>query len=284
MSNTAPRALVLPVCLLAAIVTAACGGSSSSPTSPTTTAAAATITAVTVTSAASGVWLGQQMQMSAATTLSNGSNNSTPSGTWGTDAPGVATVNSSGVVTTLGPGDVTVYFDATGGGRGTKRLTVYADFQGTWTGSYQIQSCTHTGYFQATNFCGSFAVGQVLPFSITATISNSGVVTANWLLGSLNFGPTSGTAGAFFSSVTLSATHFDTSLPSASVWQLTQTSPNRISGTLQVTFTSSSYVGSGIFSGPITSFTKSLISSSIGAGAMATVRTFEELKRALGVR
>lgn len=267
--------------VLVAMAASACG--SSSPTSPATSAAP-TVSSVSVTSNATGVWLGQGHQMSASTTLSNGTTQASPAGTWGTDAPSVATVSASGLVTTLGPGDVTVYFDATGGGRGTKRLTVYSDFGGTWSGNYQITSCNQTGGFIAASFCSVFSVGSVLPFRIVATAAGTGVVTASWTLGSINYGPSNGTAGSFFSSVTLSGTHFDTSLPSTSVWQLTQSSPNRIAGSHQLTFTSSSYSGSGVVSGPIVSFTKSLQSASGATASVTSPRSMEELGAVFGVR
>lgn len=269
----ANRAVWIRVCtfsgmLTAAAVAAACGGSSG-PTAPAASVVATpTVSSVAVTSSASAMWLGQTLQMSATTTLSNGTTQSAPSGTWGSDAPGVATVSGTGLVTTVGPGDVTVYFDAAGGGRGTKRLSVYSDFEGTWSGNYQIANCSQTGGFQSANFCGTFAVGTVLPFRIVATVSGSGVVSATWLLGSLNFGPANGTAGSFYSTVTLTSTRFDSSLPSTSVWTLTQTSPNRISGSQQITFTSTSYSGTGVASGPIISYTKASLASASNASAV----------------
>ena len=282
------RAVAVRMCgALMALVAAACGGSSS-PSAPTTSAAATTptVSSVSVSSSATGVWLGQTHQMSASASLSNGTTQTSPSGTWGTDAPAVATVSSGGLVTTLSPGDVTVFFDANPGGRATKRLTVYADFEGTWTGNYQIATCNQTGGFVSASFCSVFTVGSVLPFRIVATSTGAGVVNASWVLGSVNYGPASGTAGTFFSSVTLSGSHSDTSLPSTSVWQLTQSAANRIAGSHQLTFTSSSYSGSGTVNGPIITFTKSSLGMTTqGIGLLtAQPRSVEELAAALGLK
>lgn len=282
------RAVAVRMCgALMALVAAACGGSSS-PSAPSTSAAATTPTVsnVSVSSSATGVWLGQTHQMSASATLSNGTTQTSPSGTWGTDATAVATVSSSGLVTTLSPGDVTVFFDASPGGRATKRLTVYADFEGTWTGNYQIASCNQTGGFSSANFCSVFSVGSVLPFRIVATSTGTGAVSATWVLGSVNYGPATGTAGAFFSSVTLSGSHSDTALPSTSIWQLTQSTPNRISGSQQLTFTSTSSSGAGTVSGPILTFAKSSLGMTTqGIGLLtAQPRSVEELAAALGLK
>lgn len=284
MVSNAQRAVAVRMwASVMALAAAACGGSSS-PSAPTASVvAAATVSSVTVSSSASGVWLGQTHQMSATTALSNGTTQTSPAGTWGTDAPGVATVNSSGLVTTVSPGDVTVYFDATGAGRATKRLTVYADFGGTWSGNYQITACSQTGGFVLATFCSVFSVGSVLPFRIIATSSGTGVVSATWLLGSVNYGPSNGTAGAFFSSVTLSGSHTDSALPSNSVWQLTQSSANRIVGSHQLTFTSTSYSGSGVVSGPIIAFTKSSLGKTMLSMPTSQPRTMEELGAAMGI-
>ena len=284
MTSNTNRAVTMRMCGLAmALAAAACGGSSS-PSAPSASAAATSITGVSVTSSATGVWLGQTHQMTATTTLSNGASQSSPAGTWGSDAPAVATVNSSGLVTTLSPGDVTVYFDATGGGRATKRLSIYADFEGTWTGNYQITSCGQTGGFSTLGFCGIWTTGSVLPFRLVITTTGSGVVSASWVLGSVNYGPTSGTAGAFYSSVTLSAFHQDSSLPSTSMWSLTQSLPSRIAGTHQLTITSNSYSGSGVVSGPIISFTKSLASLAATPTSLFTQpRQLDELASAFGL-
>jgi hypothetical protein len=89
------------------------------PTSPTLP----TTTSVAVISPNSTILVGQTEQMTATVTMSDGTTKS-GSGTWGSDTTGVATVNQSGLVSGINPGEATIYFDATGGGRGAKKLGV----------------------------------------------------------------------------------------------------------------------------------------------------------------
>lgn len=92
---------------------------------------ALTITAVTVTSPNSTILVGRTEQMSATVTMSDGTTKA-GTGTWGSDSPWSATVNQSGLVTGIAPGDANIFFDTTGTKnvgemnslRGNKRLTV----------------------------------------------------------------------------------------------------------------------------------------------------------------
>jgi hypothetical protein len=56
-------------------------------------------------------------------------------GVWGSDNMSVATVIQSGLVTGVGVGDATIFFDQTGNGRGTKKLRVIP--KAVWTVSGQ---------------------------------------------------------------------------------------------------------------------------------------------------
>ena len=105
------------VCLGTLLFSILCSISCNSPTAPTLP------TKVTVSSPNSTILVGQTEQMTAIVTLSDGT--TTPGvGTWGSDNMSVATVNQSGLVMGIAPGEVTIYFDATDNGRGTKKLSV----------------------------------------------------------------------------------------------------------------------------------------------------------------
>jgi len=98
-----------------------CGkGSPTSPTPPTPTP---TPISVAVSSPNSTILVGQTEQMTATVTMSDGTTKP-GAGTWGSDTMSVATVNQSGLVTGIAPGEVNIYFDETGNGQGAKRLTV----------------------------------------------------------------------------------------------------------------------------------------------------------------
>ncbi len=103
------------------VVFAVCGGKKS-PTSPTPNPSP-TPSSVAVTSPNAAILVGQTEQMTAIVTLSDGTTRA-GTGTWGSDTPSVATVSQSGLATGLAAGEATIYFDATGDGRGSKRLRV----------------------------------------------------------------------------------------------------------------------------------------------------------------
>ncbi len=84
----------------------------------------ATATSVKVTSQRSLICIGQKEQMTATTTMSDGTTKDTI-GMWGSHNTNVATVNQRGLVTAISSGTVTIYIDTTEGGlRGKKKLRV----------------------------------------------------------------------------------------------------------------------------------------------------------------
>ena len=143
---------------------AACG-STPAPTPPTPT-----VVSISVTSPNVNLLLGSVEQMAASATLSNGTSQ-TPTGTWGSDNMAVATVSSTGLVTTIASGQATIFFDASGT-RGTKAIRVLPNYAGNWTGNYAVTSCSSAGLFLAMNSCAlGFPTGQVLPYTMTLTQS-----------------------------------------------------------------------------------------------------------------
>ena len=227
--------------------------------------------------------------MSAAVTIGGGPVDTAPAGTWGTDAPAVATVSPSGVVTTLSPGDLTIFFDSAAGSRGTKRLTVVGDFNDAWSGTYVVSGCTESGDFASAGFCNTFASGLSGPFNLKMKqVDNA--ITAQWLLSSSTFGFTAAfgfTAdGAFGSNTSLSASRLDQNFGTATALQISQTGVGRIDGTVELTFSNTAMRGTGRFSGRITTSSRDLNPPTIpllGSGATQP-RTFSEIRTALGLR
>ncbi|GMV21761.1 MAG: hypothetical protein AMXMBFR57_17100 [Acidimicrobiia bacterium] len=107
------------------------------------------------------------------------------SGTWGSDAPAVVTVGAStGVVTAVGPGEVTIFVDAQGV-RGTRRTLVVPRYNGIWFGQYRVTSCTATGAFIDAAICeDTLKVGNVLSAGLNFQ-QNGPVISGQTLLGSL---------------------------------------------------------------------------------------------------
>jgi len=86
----------------------ACGGDGGgSPASPSVTT-----TSVSVTFPAGGtVFIGSAVQFEARETLSNGTTRTATNATWGSDAPAVATVSPTGLVTAVAAGEATIFAD-----------------------------------------------------------------------------------------------------------------------------------------------------------------------------
>jgi hypothetical protein len=198
----------------------ACSKGSSSPTAP-----AATTQSITVTGP-DRVFIGATETFTATAVMSDGSSRAVTSG-WATDAPGVATVEAgTGRVTGVGPGNVTVYI-VHDGRQGVKVIRGLPNFQGTWSGSYAVRSCTQSGQMALINACGdTFAVNRVLPTNLNLT-QDSDRVQGRFFLGTLG-GDTSGPiqtdgrlqlTGAVQGELTIEAT-----------WGIESRSPGRIIG------------------------------------------------------
>jgi len=126
------RFLVLSFVCLVCLGLIACKKNPTGPSNPITTTP--TPKSVEVTSPNSTILVGQTEQMTATVTMTD---NTTKPGTgvWGSDNMSVATVTQSGLVTGVGVGDATIFFDQTGNGRGTKKLRVIP--KAVWTVSGQ---------------------------------------------------------------------------------------------------------------------------------------------------
>jgi len=154
---------------LVACVASACGASS--PTGPSTPAAVAP----TISTSADLVLIGQTVPFEA-----------TGGGTikWGGDSPSVANIDTTtGRVTGVGTGRVTIWAE-NAGGRTTRLLRVLPSYNGTWSGSYTLQSCQSVGDYSLGKFCGQFFQGQVLSIAFNIT-QNRDAVSGTFALGSL---------------------------------------------------------------------------------------------------
>jgi Bacterial Ig-like domain (group 2) len=147
------RRLAAPGLCLVAAVLVSCGGKGGSPAKPTPTAVS-----VSITPADDFMLIGENIQFSATVTFSDGSTSSQP-GTWGSDTPMVATVDTTGKVTPVSWGKVTIYVDIQGH-RGTRLITVMPNFKGEWHGRFVVDKCTATGTFKTIDFCDGVAGGS----------------------------------------------------------------------------------------------------------------------------
>ena len=121
-------------------------GSSKSPAAP----AAPTSTGISVTFPAGGtIYIGATAQLQVTETLSDGTTKPVTAA-WSSDAPAVATVSQTGIVAPVAAGEATISADANAR-RGTLRIRVYPNFNGTWVGAETMISCDDSGVFD--NLC-----------------------------------------------------------------------------------------------------------------------------------
>ena len=160
--------LLTASCVIALTTLAACGGGGGSPAKPTPTAVG-----ITITPGDDFLLVGQTVQLSAKVNLSDGTS-SLQQGTWGSDTPNVATVDSTGKVTAHSHGKVTVYVDIQGQ-RGTRLITVNVNFAGEWHGTWAIDKCTATGEFKSIDFCDTVKAGDTDAMTLTLTQDHNSV-------------------------------------------------------------------------------------------------------------
>jgi hypothetical protein len=91
------------------------------------------------------IFISDRVQFEARETLSDGATRTAANAVWGSDAPGVASVSPTGLVTAVAAGEATIFADVNP--RGTLRIRVFPDFRGTWTGTEVMTSCEESGTF-----------------------------------------------------------------------------------------------------------------------------------------
>ena len=215
------------------LVLGSCGGSGGGPTAPTPTS-------ITINSTSGFIMLGQTETFTATVNLSNGTTQPLSGGAWSSDATAVATVGAAtGLVTTVGRGDVTISVDAQGI-RGTKKITVVPNYQGAWIGTYVVNSCTNTGGFATGAYCATiFPIGATLPVQFNLTQAG-GNITGQTALGGVVSGQfvTVAVAGGglvFQATGMLPIAPFNFKIDQA--WQLNQVVAGTLTGTVTQTWT-----------------------------------------------
>ncbi len=221
----------------------ACGGDGGgSPPAPTPTT-----TSVSVAFPTGGpIFIGNTVQFEARETLSNGTTRVATNATWGSDAPTVATVSSTGLVTAVAAGQATIFADVNP--RGTLLIRVFPNFGGTWAGSEVVTSCQDSGGFEG--FCDDPAspvgVGDVFAHNSRFTQTEASVAAVIDLGG--------GESATMTGTITIGG---ELQLPAAPVlppdplinvqvqnWRSRADSPSRMTGTYEGFFTAPGVTGS----------------------------------------
>lgn len=264
--------------LLCSLLLSACGTDSpSAPAAPPVTTQSIAVTGP------DRVFIGATEAFTATATMSDGSTRAVSSG-WNTDAPAVATVEgATGRVTGVGSGMVTVYV-IHDGRQGAKVIRGLPNFQGVWSGSYVVRSCTQSGQVASANMCGStFSVNRVLPTNLNVT-QDFDRVQGRFFLGQLagnSSGPiqTDGrlqlTGGLQDSGVTIETS-----------WALDSHTPGRITGGFSMTWRVAGANGDVRVSADIRDLNRTTTAAPMDAGVPvpAGPRDLPALLRALTVR
>ena len=168
----------------AVLMATACGSDSSSgggsPTTPTPPSTPAP-TSLTI-SGSETLRTGQSESYTATLTLSNGTSQAA-SPSWASGNSGVLTIDSSGRAHAASQGSATITA-TTQGVTATRTISVYQDYQGTWTGTYRIRVCTEQGVFRGLLCDDTFPTGRLLAIRITLT-QNAASASGTLELGSI---------------------------------------------------------------------------------------------------
>ena len=135
--------LLAAACLLAV----ACGGDSGglSAPSPVTTSSVS----VTYPENHGTIYIGDEVQFQASLSSSGTGTQAVTNAVWESDAPAVATVSSSGLVTAVSAGEATISAQVPSGGQGSLSIRVFPEFHGHWEGDLNVTSITVPPDWQA---------------------------------------------------------------------------------------------------------------------------------------
>ena len=257
----------------------ACSKSSTTPDPPP----AVTVTSITVTSASTMLKVGQTETFTATANMSNGTQQAA-TGTWSSDNTGIATVNSSGLVTIVGAGNANIIMTQSGKS-GQKGIRGLPDYQGTWgPGSYRIDSCSHTGDWATGDFCGYLPAGTILETTLIMT-QTSDMVNCTFFMGTLS--STASGQIATNGQVTLTGTVTGGTTSIVAVYVLQQATPGQLTGTLGQLWTDTTMSGNGQYGCSIVSLPRtSPVPNEAAVMRMSLPRgaTFRDLLNALGIR
>jgi|SRR5579862_2276500 len=187
--NRTRLALAAVICMGGAL--GGCGGSKTTPTTP-----AATITSVNLTGTVALTAVGQTSQLIATAGLSDGSHQTvTSQASWQSSNPAVATVSSTGLVSSVGYGTATITAtDQTVSGSSV--VTIALNVAGTWTGTgsdsngsrqFTSVALTQTGGTVSGTF-NAVTAGVPISGTFSGTVGSSGATLSFSMSGSTNTG------------------------------------------------------------------------------------------------
>lgn len=241
--------------------TVACGGGGGSPTAPPSTP---TLTGLSITPATDLVRIKANETFAANATFSDGSSRTVQS-TWGSDAPGVATIESGGRVTGVASGQATIFADYQGQ-HATRLLRVLPDYQGRWQGDWSMSGCGDEGDWRGA--CGELALGSLWAIALEAT-QNRDAVNGTVDFGDNQPGQVAGTI-RMSGHLVLSGTYtiVQDGLPfefAVSDWETLTTDNDRMTGRFRLTMRVAGLQGSLRLDGELRVVAKTSAMSLVGA-------------------
>ena len=130
---------------LVVLTTAACGSQQAGPAAPTgqsTTSPPATAVGLSITPLSKTVFVGETAVLEARETLADGASRVATNVRWSSDNANVASVSATGLITGIGPGEVTLTAETAV--RGALAVRVYPNFSGRWRGTEIVDRCSDT--------------------------------------------------------------------------------------------------------------------------------------------
>jgi len=233
----------------------ACGGGSPSAPSVRTTS-------VTINGSTDFLKMQETVTFTATATRSDGSTAAVSN--WTSSAPGVLSINpTTGAATGVSAGQATITatFD---GVTGTRSVRVVPQYSGTWSGFYQVTTCSATGDWLLAGWCPLIQSGP-LPFGLNLS------QTRDTVTGTITFGDFSGNVtGTMVTDGTLTlvgtttaVTSFGTVSIAITAWNTNSTTVGTMTGSFSQRVTGEGVAGEATH-----------VSNILTASRTATVATF----------
>ncbi|MCX6539239.1 MAG: Ig-like domain-containing protein [Acidobacteria bacterium] len=253
------------------------GGGGTPPTTPSVV-----VTSVTISGSTDMLKVRESVTFTATATHSDGSNAAVTQ--WSTDAVSVMTVDAvTGSATGVAAGKATL-IASHDGVVGTRLIRVVPDYQGTWSGSYRVSSCSDTGDYTTFGWCNTVR-GQVLPLTLSLSQTRdtvSGTITIYEYTGATS-GPIADNGV-----ITLSGTAVNGNASmTITKWSTTAASPGLMTGSFSIRNTSTDLSGSAEMNCDITTMQKSAMDPGVGLDSPrwgSSVLSIGDALRAMGVR
>lgn len=226
-----PSRLAAPILVLALATGVACSkGDDNGPTGPS---GIPTLVSISVTPNTDLIKIKAVETFTVTASFSDGTSQ-VVQGTWGSDAPGVATADA-GRVTGVAAGTATIFADYQGF-RATRAIRVVPDYHGRWDGDWAVGSCTGDGDF--IDLCSEYATGELFGLTLVAN-QNRDAITGTTDFGDNLPGPVTGTIqpnGHLVVSGTYTISVDDVTMElTVGEWDTTTTDNQRMTGHLAVT-------------------------------------------------